>query len=221
MMNHKQKGFTLIELVVVMVVVGIVAVMMSSFIENWLQQTTLAQDRSSLLLDAQTAVGTINNDIKMSGDVDQNNRWPDANGPNGNQYGWTSSSSVLILAKAAVDKSNNIIFADPSQYISEKDNEIYYLSGTTLYRRTLASNNPSDAAVTTCPASDATSSCPPDLVVATNVKSVSFTYYDINGKQTANVSDARTVGVDLTLFQKLGNQTITASYTTRMVMRNV
>jgi len=217
--QKSQSGFTLIELLVVMIIMGVLSLSLANFITNWLQASTLAQDRASLLTNAETALDTVTNDIKLSGDADENNRWADANGPDGNQFGWTSGSQVLVLAKAAVDGSNNIIFSDPAKYISQKDNEIYYLSGATLYRRTLASNSSNDAAVTTCPPADATQSCPADETVATGVTSLAFTYYDAD-ENTVSPSDARSVQVAITLSKTEDNKTISASYTTRMVFRN-
>lgn len=218
-LSKSEAGFTLVELTLVMIITSILSLTMANFIETWLQQSSLSESRTALLLNAESALDTITTDVKLSGSVDQNNRWPDNNGPGGNLYGWTAGSQVLVLAKAAVDSSNNIIFIDSAKYISQKDNEIYYLSGTTLYRRTLASTSSGDAAITTCPPTDATSSCPADLTIATGVKSLTFTYYDANGN-TVTPTDARSVETDITLSSEQGGQTVSASYKARMVFRN-
>lgn len=220
--RHKdgsQAGFTLAELLVVMIVMGILSLTLANFITTWLQQSSLSQARTDLLTNAETALDTVTNDIKLSGNADQNNRWPDPNGPGGNQFGWTSGSQVLVLAKAAVDSSNNIIFSDPEEYISQKDNEIYYLSGTTLYRRTLASDSSNDAAITTCPPASATSSCPADETIATGVSSLTFTYYDAD-ENVVSPSNARSVQISIVLSSERGGQKVSASYTARMVFRN-
>jgi len=217
--RKSEAGFTLVELAIVMIVMGILSLTLANFITTWLQQSSLSQARANLLTNAETALDTVTNDVKLSGSADQNNRWPDSNGPGGNQFGWTSGSQVLVLAKAAVDGSNNIIFSDSSKYISQKDNEIYYLSGTTLYRRTLASDSSNDAAVTTCPPSDATSSCPADETIATGVTTLSFTYYDADENQVTP-TNARSVQVAITLSTTQGGQKVSANYTTRMVFRN-
>lgn len=214
-----QSGFTIVELTVSIIIVGILSITLASFIETWLQASTLAQDRANLLNDSESAMDTVTNDIALSGSAEVNNRWPDANGPSGNQYGWASSSSVLVLAKVARDNSNNIIFSDPAEYVSQKDDVIYYLSGTTLYRRTLASSSSNDAATTTCPPADATSSCPADLTVATGVSNFSLAYYNEDGT-TADPSDARSVQISLTLHTVIDSKTISESYSTRMVFRN-
>lgn len=217
--RFNQKGFTLVELIVVMLVMSILAILLANFIANWLQSETNTQKRADLLTNAQRALDTITEDIRMSGSVDTNNRWPDANGPSGNQFGWTAGSQTLILAKTAVTSGNTVIFSDPSNYITQKDNAIYYLSGTTLYRRILESTDASDAATTTCPPAAATSSCPADKTIATGVKTFTVTYYDADNN-VVTPANARSVQLAITLTTKQNTQTISASYSTRMVFRN-
>ncbi len=214
-----QKGFTLTELLVVMIIIGILSLTLANFIVTWLQAASNDQERAALLTDAEDAVETVNDDIRLSGSVDTNNRWPDTNGPSGNQYGWASGTQTLVLAKIATDSSNNVIFSDPSKYISQKDNEVYFVSGTTLYRRTLKSDSSTDAAVTTCPSSAATSSCPADKTVATGVSSWAVTYYDANNN-SVSPDNARSVQVAVTLSGNVNGKTVNASYTSRMVFRN-
>lgn len=216
--SQAESGFTLIELLVTMIVMAILSLALSNFIATWLQASSLAQDQVNLLGSAESALDTATTDILLSGDVDQTNRWPDPNGPGG-QFGWQSNGQTLILAKIATDSQNNIIFIDTAKYISQKDNEIYFLSGATLYRRTLASSSTNDSAVTTCPLSDATSSCPADKVIATGVSNFAVSYYDAAG-QTTIPSSARSVQLAITLTAEQGGQTVSASYNTRMVFRN-
>lgn len=214
-----QSGFTLVEMLVSMLIIAILSLTIANFIVTWLQASTLSQVRTSLLGTAEYALDTINTDIRLSGSVDQNNRWADANSPGGGSYGWTSSGQALILAKIAVDKSNNVIFSDTAKYISQKDNEIYFLSGTTLYRRTLASPSSNDAAVTTCPSAEVTASCPIDTTVATGVTNFSVSYFDSAGNATTT-ANTRSVQISITIAKNINTQTISESYTTRMVFRN-
>src|SRR5208282_1746345 len=116
---------------VTIIIVGILSITLASFIETWVQASTLAQTRATLINNSENSMDTITNDIALSGSAETNNRWPDPYGPSGNQYGWASSSNTLVLAKVARDNGNNIIFSDPSEYITQKDDEIYYLSGST------------------------------------------------------------------------------------------
>lgn len=220
-MSNACAGFTLIELIITMVLIGIISLTLPNFIATWLQASTLAQARSDLLTNAETALDTIGQDIRLSGAADQNNRWADPNAPGapGDQYSWQSTSTTLVLATAAEDSAGNIIFSDPSKYISQKDNEIYYLSGTTLYRRTLASGDANDAAKTTCPPSIATSTCPADKTIATSVTSFSVQYFDAN-EQQVTPPNARSINLSITMQTTQNGHPISASYNTRMVFRN-
>lgn len=219
MRKLNQHGFTLPELVITMIVMSILALLLANFIITWLQTQTLAQKRTDLLTTAETSLDTVSDDIRLSGSADLNNRWPDANGPSGNQFGWTSGSSILVLAKAAVDSSNNILFSDPAKYITQKDNVIYYVSNGTLYRRVIASDDANDAAISTCPPASATASCPADRAVATGVSNFSVSYYDADNT-IVSPDDARSVQLSIKISNKVDTRTISASYTTRMVFRN-
>lgn len=216
-----QAGFTLLELLVSLVIMTILSLTLASFIATWLEASTMAQARSNLLTNAETALDTITTDIRLSGDADLNNRWPDPNAPGApsNQLSWQSTGTTLVLAKAAVDANNNIIFSDQDEYISQKDNEVYYLSGSTLYRRTIASPDANDAAKTTCPPASASSSCPADKTVATGVTNFSVQYYDANDALVAPDS-ARSIQLAITMSSVQNGETINASYATRMVFRN-
>lgn len=214
----RQAGFTLVELLVVLIVIGILSLTLANFVVTWLQASSASQERTALLTDAENALDSVNADIRLSGSVDDTNRWADANAP-GNSYGWQSGSQTLVLAKIAVDSSNNVIFSDQANYITQKDDEVYYLSGTTLYRRTLASDSSNDAAVTTCPPASATKTCPADTTVATGVSSWSVAYYDLNNN-VVTPSDARSVQISITLKAQVNSQTVSTSYTSRMVFRN-
>lgn len=214
-----QKGFTLPELIVTMTLMMILSLTLANFVANWYSTASLAQARTELLTNAENALDTITDDIRLSGSADETNRWPDANGAGGNQFGWHSGTHVLVLAKTAVDTSNNVIFSDPAQYITQKDNVVYYLSGSTLYRRIIAADDPNDAAVTTCPSASATQSCPADKTIATGVKSFIVTYYDAN-LQSVTPANARAVQLAITLSANKGGRTVDANYNTRMVFRN-
>jgi prepilin-type N-terminal cleavage/methylation domain-containing protein len=216
-----QKGFTLVELLITMVLISILSLTLPNFIANWLQASSLAQAKTALLSNAETALDTVNRDIRLSGAADLNNRWADANAPGapGNEFSWQSDGNTLVLARAATDAARDIIFSDAAKYISQKDNAVYYLDGTTLYRRMLASDDANDAATTTCPPVSATSGCPADRIIATGVSAFSVRYYDAD-ENVVTPTNARSIQLAITLQDKAGSKTISASYNTRMVFRN-
>ncbi len=211
-------GFTLVELLITCVLISILAIAMAAFLTDWLQDYAITNARTNLLDNAEQALDTVTSDIRLSGSADDANRWPDPNGPSGNQYGWSSNANTLVLAKIATDSSNNVIFSDPNNYITLKDNEVYYVSSGSLYRRTIASGQSGDAAVTTCPP-PGSSGCPADDLVATGVTSFNVSYYDDNENQVDPAS-ARSIGLAITLASTTDGKTITATYSTRMVFRN-
>lgn len=216
-----QRGVTLVELIVTTAVVSIIALTMANFMANWLQQNAISQARVDLLTTAQNALDMTGNDIRLSGAADQNNRWQDQNAPGapGNLLSWASGSNTLILATAAEGADGNIIFSDPVHYISTKNNQIYFVSGGTLYRRTLAAPDASNSAKTTCPANISSVSCPKDRVVATGVTSFNVQYFNSDSQQVAP-SDARSIELKITLGEVKYDKHIAASYDTRMVFRN-
>lgn len=216
--RSNQRGFTLVEMLITITLVSLISLVMANFIVGWLQTSSLAQARTTLLSNAQDALDNISNDIRLSGSADQNNRWPDANAP-GNQFGWQSSSSVLVLARIATTAQKDAIFSDPAQYITEKDNVVYYVSGKKLYRRIIASDHPNTAAVTTCPPAAPTASCPADTKIAQDVTAFSVSYYNADD-QIVTPDDAEAVQLAITLSAVKGGEETTATYTTRMVFRN-
>lgn len=218
MSRRTQSGFTLVDMMVTIILISLVSLTLANFITTWLQSATLAQIRAELLGNAQSALDQITTDIKLSGSADQNNRWADDNAP-GNQYGWQSNTQTLVLAKAATDSGQNVIFSDPAEYISQKSNQVYYLVGTTLYRRTIRSSDPADSSVTTCPPASATAACPADKTVATDVSNFAVQYFD-SDDQVVAPAEARSIQLAITLARNQNGRTISANYDTRMVFRN-
>lgn len=218
---NDQGGFTIVELITVIVVLVIVSAAVVAFSVNNTIEAARVSTRADLLTNAQIGLDRMANDIRLSSKADDNNRWADSNSPTSpsNNYGWQSSSSTLILATSAQTSNGTILFDDKADYITTKNNYIYYLSGGTLYKRILAAPVTGNSAVTTCPASLATASCPADKVVLTNVNSLSIQYFD-NLNQQVDPASARSIQLTVQLGSTSFGQAITANYTTRMVFRN-
>lgn len=216
--KHSQHGFTLPELIISITLIGLLSLFIANFVADWLRTSSQAQARTALLSNAQNALDNIRKDIKLSGNADLNNRWPDSNAPGG-PYGWQSDNDTLVLAHVATDDQNEVIFSDESEYITEKDSIVYYLDGQKLYRRVIASDHPDTAATTTCPPGSATSSCPADRKVGEDVASFSVSYYDADDQVVAP-DYARAVQLSITISQEKGGEQVDATYTTRMVFRN-
>lgn len=225
-MRHKRltnssRGFTLIEIMTVTAVTGFLIVLIMVFVSNSLVTTSVESARSDLLREAQQGLDTIGKDVRASASAEENNRWEDTYAPNAptDTLSWESDADTLILAAAATDTDNNVLFQDPLQYITYKNNVIYFVSDGTLYKRVLAADIPDNGAQTTCPQQYATTSCRADRVLMNNVTNFSIRY--VNGDdEEVTPANARSVEITVTLQTIKYGRTLDAEYLTRMVFRN-
>ncbi len=214
-------GFTLVELLIGLSVTGLLIALIIGFMLNSLTQYGVAGARAELLNEAQIALDITTNDIRLSANADQNNRWDDNNAPDApaDKLSWQSSASTLVLATAAENTSGAIIFSDPAQYISQKNNSIYFVNGGNLYKRTLAAPVTGNAAKTTCPAASATTNCPADRKLLGNVDTFTVTYYNDQNQEVAP-DEARSIELYVKLRVERYPESVLAEYKTRMVFRN-
>ena len=218
---RNKNGFTIVEVLVSVIVTSLLIMVIMNFMANGLVNYAVIQARRDLLIQAQQGLDQVADETRLSANADLNNRWPDNNAPSAptNLYSWTSNASTLILATAVQDTSKNIVFSDPSQYITEKNNNVYFVQNGTLYKRSLASTVANNATKTSCPASKATSSCPADKKLIENITSFTVLYYDGDNNQVTP-TNARSIELQINLSKKYYGRTITADYKTRMVFRN-
>lgn len=221
--SQKTAGFTVIELLVAMSVMGLLIIVFLNFTNNTLVQTSITSARGDLLREAQLALDLIARDIRLSSNADDLNRIPDNNAPDAptNPFSWYSNETTLILATAAIDANKNIIFEDPLRYSSLKNNSIYYIKDRTLYKRTLAADNPENTALTSCPENNATTDCPADRKLIINtVEQFKIRYLSADDTEVLTPTEARSVELTLALQTKRFGRTIQTSYVTRTVFRN-
>lgn len=216
-----QSGMTLIELGIALTITAALATIIIGFSVDKLEQSAIQSTKFALLSNAETGLDTMARDIRLSSAADDNNRWNDANAPGApsNKLSWASNSTTLVLAVAAQNSSGNIIFDDAHDYVSAKNNVIYYLKNGSLYRRVLADSVSGNSARTTCPPASASSSCPADDDILDNVGSLSVQYFDGDNQQVSP-SSAHAIQLSVTLKVTKYGQDTTASYTERMVFRN-
>lgn len=217
--TSSQRGMTLVELTITIVLTMTVSTGVIIFMISGMRTYSTASAKANLLGEAQTAMDKIGNDVILSATADYNNRINDANSPIvGNPNGWVSDADTLVLASAVENAAGNIVYADPAQYISHKNNVIYYLSGDKLYRRVLAASIAGNKAVTTCPPTSNTAGCPRDSLVLNDVTGFAVTYRD-HLNQTVVPDEARSVEVAVTLQSK-AYSSAKVNYKTRTVFRN-
>lgn len=215
-----RRGYSLVELVVATAIISILTILIMSFLVDKFVENAQVNARANLQLQTQLTLDLLNRDLKHSANVDSQNRWADNYSPTspGNNFGWVSDSSTLILAIPAQDASGSIIYEDPHVYISYKDNLVWFLEGSTFYKRILAADTPGNDATTTCPAG-AEPSCPADVKLADNVVSVNFSYFDANDNEVS-ATDARSMSVTMVVRNRVFGRDIEVSETIRTVFRN-
>lgn len=221
MIRNRQAGFTLPELIVTVSVTTIMIMVITGFTIRALQTATLQSVKAQIIHEVQLTLDNVTTDVRLSASADAINRIGDNNSPLSpvNNYGWIANNSTMVLATAAKHTNGNIIFSDAANYISTKNNIVYFVSNGTLYKRTLAANVPNNAMKTSCPANRATASCPADKALLTNVTRFTVRYID-GDSNTVIPTNARAIEVSLTARANKYNQAQEASYTTRMVFRN-
>lgn len=215
-------GYTLLELIVAITISSMLLVGIMTFLVNSLVGNSVRSARADLLREAQLALDVMVKDIRLSANVDDNNRWEDDNSPNADTLdglGWVSDEDTLVLATAVEDTSGNVIFQDATHYITEKNNLVYFVQDGILYKRTLAADVPDNRSTTSCPESLATASCPADRLSVKDVESLQFRYYDAENNEVAP-SVARSVEVTLALHAVKYGRDVNVTYSTRSVFRN-
>lgn len=219
--GNKQSGFTLVELITSITVMGIMTSIVLAFAVNGLSNYNISYNRGLLLDQAHLGLRNTSEAVLQSAAADNNNRVEDPNGPGGPSelLGWESDSDTLVLATAAEDSDGNIIFQDEAQYISYKNNIIYYIDNGSLKRRVLATDITDNKAVTTCPASAATADCPEDPTIIESVESFEVKYFNSQNEEV-QPNNARSIGLEVHLARDVSGKEITAEYTTRTVFRN-
>lgn len=220
-MLRRQDGFTMVEVLVAVSVTTLLLIVIGDFMMRSLQTSTKETAQANILREVQLTLDFVATDVRLSANADQNNRNPDANSPGGtgNQFGWASSSTTLVLATAATTNSGAIIFSDPANYVTTKNNIVYFVSNGTLYKRIIAASVAGNSAKTTCPAAKITASCPGDKELLHNVSYFTVRYVD-GSNNSVTPTNARSVEISLKAARTQYKQTQSASYTTRMVFRN-
>jgi len=215
-----QEGFTLLELMVATVITGALIGIIMTFLVNTVVTSTVDSARADLLREAQLTLDTIGRETRLSANADEQNRWEDENAPGApaNELSWESDADTLVLATAATNLGGNILFSDPLHYVSNKNNNIYFVDDGVLYKRTLADPVAANATETTCPPSP-TDDCPDDRALVDTVTNFTVRYYN-NESVEVDPADARSVELTLNLQKQRYGRTIDAEFSTRTVFRN-
>jgi hypothetical protein len=211
-------GFTLVEILVMSPVIMLTIIIMMSFLFNQYGQLTQEGAQINLNVEAQNIVFSMQDDIFYANEFSSNlnSNLNDNYDPSG---GWTYNTNpdTLIISTPALTGNRR---ADDRQpvYINTEgcdeavitensplyNNVIYFVSGTTLFKRIVTA--PSTLATcgtsfvkTSCPSGSASSSCPADRTMTSNLNSFNITYYDTNNTVVSVPEQATKVKIDLEL----------------------
>lgn len=209
-MRH-EGGFTTIEVIIAITMMSIIGLIVLNFFTENLINYHRGESQVTLQANTRQAIESMSRVIRSAQTIEATNSITDAN-ENG---GWTTDGDTLVLATPALDSSDNPIYADASHNTLYTNNVVYYVSGDVIYRRTLANPNASgNAAVTTCPPSAASESCPADSKVVEDIATLSIAF------DNADVEQAQSVTLTITRIRNLFGKTYTSTVTGDATLRN-
>ena len=198
---NMEAGFTLVELLIAIILsVMFSGLVLGFMIDYWRGTATLIND-SETLVSRQDAGDSLRQHlnpathlIEQNSIADAHATVPDPGDASGTHWliihaipGTTalpakgSYTPLIYFESPSLDSSKNFIMNGAQPYYDEF---ILYLDGTNkeLLLRSLANPNaPGDTLQTTCPPASATSSCPADTVIGTDLSAVDERYFSRSG----------------------------------------
>lgn len=219
MYSNKQKGFTVVELVVGVSIGTILFLAFMVAMTNQFVLITKNNAAGDMATTSQNLLRATVDTLRVGDGVRQTNTITDPNAPPG---GWNTSNSifVIVIATPALDSSRNYII-DPNTGSPYMNELVYYKSGNTLMERRLANPNATgNTLVTTCPASQASPSCPPDKLLGDYMQSMSFTLYDQDNNLTSDPTLARLIKINLSMQRTVFGSSVSLNNSIEVALRN-
>lgn len=199
--TSKAAGFTIVELIVVMVLtVAFSALVLTFMIDFWRSVASLEND-SETLVTRQNAGDRLRDTLNAASQLVTQNSITDAhaNVPDPSDVSGThwliihavpssitmpasgSYTPVFYFTAPSVNSSKSFIMNGSQPYYDEF---VLYLNGSTkqLLLRTLVNPSASgDRLTTSCPSSAASASCPADTVIGSDITSINTRYFSRSG----------------------------------------
>ncbi|MEK7472297.1 MAG: prepilin-type N-terminal cleavage/methylation domain-containing protein, partial [Patescibacteria group bacterium] len=160
-MKNQQSGFSLVELMMAVAISAILSTVLVAFTLTYVADVFRSRATAELAVESHFVLQTMVEDIRLADSIATINSITDANAP---ADGWATSDATnqLIINSPAITSERDIIYDESTGY-SYRNQFIYFISGTILYKRVLANTLASgNAATTTCPPASSSSSCPAD-----------------------------------------------------------
>ena len=225
---NRQSGFTLFELLLAISISSVLVLAVSNFATSGLSGSNQDYNKTLVLTNAKEAVNIVARQIRAAKSVQATNSLPDIHAPGApaDLYSWSGTSgnnATLILAVPSRDTDGNIIYIDGLHTAVYTDDVIFYLDSSTrkLFRRRIANPSaPGNAAVTTCPPSVATPSCPADANVVDDVASLSTAYLSSNNTSVTIPSGTEAVQYTVTETRTINSRDYTGTYSSIATLRN-
>jgi prepilin-type N-terminal cleavage/methylation domain-containing protein len=217
--NKAQSGFTITELTVSIAVASIIILALMASLTNFLVIISRNNVSIDMAASSQNLLRSTIDSLRLGDGVRQTNVISDPNAPAG---GWNTSNStfVIVIETPAYDSTRNFII-DPDTGNPYMNELVYYKSGTTLLRRNLANPNAvGNTLKTSCPAAQASASCPVDRTLADYVDTMDFTLYDQNNGLTSDPSLARSIKIELIMQRTVFGNPISLDNNIRVTLRN-
>lgn len=213
---NRQSGFTLPELVVVMILTVLLSALLFQFAIGYARFNAVAQSDSIAFVERLNVSDYLRENLGLSSGLINQNSLPDANAnvpESGNPTYWqeihaikgtfgnaSAVTPLLYFKKPSINTSNTIVYNGTSPY---EDEFILYHDGVTkqIRVRTLANTSvTNNKLLTSCPPAIATTSCPADKVLISDIVSVTLRYFSRSGND-----------ITFNSIDELGNSPCTAT----------
>ena len=215
-----QAGVTLVELIVVIGVSSALLLSVMTIGVYLYGDTVRTSLYAQLATESQTVLRSVVEELRQSSSIETTNLNTDANAPGG---AWTTSNSslILIISTPALDSNNNFII-DPDTGYPYQNEIVYFSSGRQLYKRFIANSAATDnIRKTTCPQASSSASCPPDILMSSNFKTLNFVFYDQDDAVTTTIPDARSIKLFIQMERRTFGKTLTFDNNIRITIRNL
>lgn len=218
-MRRRNAGFSLVELMIAIGVASVLSTVLLAISLGFAADVFRSRATAELAVESHFVLQSIIEDIRLSDGVLAENTIEDSHAPDDN---WTTDDALnrLVLSSPAIDTNRNIIY-DQTTGLPYKNQFIYYIDDSTLYKRSLKDSAATgNVIVTTCPVSAASSSCPADRSLTSNITDMTLEFYDIDNAQTNNPSQARSVKVGLIMSRESFGKLISFNNSVQVTLRN-
>lgn len=218
-LRSHEAGVTIVEL---LVVIGIASALFVSFmtISVYLYGDTVRSSLySQLATESQSVLRSVVEELRQSSSIRTNNANFDGNAPAG---GWTTSNQnlILIISSPALNSANQFII-DPLTGNPYQNEVVYFNANGTLYKRFITNSSAvGNARKTTCPQASASSSCPPDIMLSRNFRTMNFTFYDQDDTVTTSIPDTRSILLNVNMERKTFGKALQFNNSMRVTIRN-